>query len=240
MRIALLGEIVNRAMRPFGVELRRSPDRLSVWDIDFIRWIKEAKSRGLDPNDLGDAEWATDLLEFGLANVYGPLFRPEARILELGPGTGRLSRHAAGHDRHLTVVDRSDTVCDWMSEYLAGKGPHLVHQIRDASLPMVASSTIDAIVAHGVFEHLDLDVAYWFLVDFNRVLRPGGTVAFNFDNATSAGGMVHLELTSAPDRASVFRFHSPDTIRGVAAAAGYSNTDIFEDSNRIAFAACRK
>jgi predicted SAM-dependent methyltransferase len=127
-----------------------------------------------------------------------------------------------------------------MSRYLIDKGPHSVYRIHDASVSMVESNSIDAVVAHGVFEHLDLDVAFWFLVDFLRVLRSGGTVAFNFDNACSAGGTAHLRTSSSGDRPSLFRFHAPDAIRSVAAAAGYVQTTILEDSHRIAFASCRK
>lgn len=230
---------VKGFLNRFGVDIHRTTSSLSVWDVDFLRWIEIAQKRGIDPNDLGDEEWATDLLDFGLAQVYGPLLRVDSTILEFGPGTGRLSRHLIGYDRHLIVVDRSQVVCTWMSQYLSGKGPHTVLQSHNSSVSGVESGSVDAVFAHGVFEHLDLDTAYWFLSDFRRVLKPGGSVAFNFNNATSQGGLAHLRTTSSPEQPSVFRFHAPAAICEVAKWAGFATSDIQEQPGRIAFAVCR-
>jgi hypothetical protein len=96
------------------------------------------------------------------------------------------------------------------------------------------------IVAHGVFEHLDLDTAFWFLEDSRRVLKQGGSVAFNFDNATTREGLAHLRTTSTPERPSLFRFHAPEAISAVAAAAGFSSTEIRQTKSRISFAILRQ
>jgi ubiquinone/menaquinone biosynthesis C-methylase UbiE len=228
---------VNGALRPLGVKVERSGPSRS-WDAHFSRWTAEAKRRGIDPNDIGDAEWGSDLLDHALEMYYRPLVGAESVVLELGPGSGRLSRHLIGKVRKLIVVDNSDGVLAWMTEYLRGKGEHEVHRITGSAVPMVSASSVDAVFAHGVMEHLDLDEIFWFLVDFRRVLAPNGTIVFNFDNPTSIGGLQWVEESSGTDYRSHFRFHAPAAIRSVASAAGLIS-EIDERPDRIAFALCR-
>jgi SAM-dependent methyltransferase len=235
---ASLKRAVNGTLRPFGVKVVRVGRGGTGFEAVFSRWIAEAKQRGVDPNDIGDAEWGSDLLDYALEMYYRPLVGAESVVLELGPGSGRLSRHLVGKVRKLIVVDNSDGVLAWMTDYLRGKGEHEVHRITGSAVPMVSASSVDAVFAHGVMEHLDLDEIYWFLLDFRRVLVPNGTIVFNFDNATSVGGLRWIEETSGTNYCSPFRFHAPAAIRSVASAAGLVS-EIDERPDRIAFALCR-
>jgi SAM-dependent methyltransferase len=210
-----------------------------AWDRDFRRWIREAESTGVDPNDVGDARWGEDLLHEGLREHYLPLVAPDAVILELGPGTGRLTRHLVGACREVVVVDRSSFVCDWMRRYLPERGEHRVYRIDGPSLPMLADGEVDAVLAHGVVEHLDLDELHWFLAEFHRVLRPGGGVAFNFDNLLTARGAEVL-LQDGPGARALFRVHHPEAIRRVAELAGFADVRIIPTPGRIAFARLTK
>lgn len=157
-------------------------------------------------------------------------------IVELGPGSGRLSRHLIGHCKELIAVDSSPYVCRWMCKYLDGKGSFQVHQLNGPRLPQLADATVDAVVAHGVFEHLDLDETYWFLIEFARVLRSGGTCSFNFDTVATPDGIAALRQYRGPGQRSVFRLHHPESIRCVAEAAGFQSVKIKETPTRIAFA----
>ena len=209
------------------------PEALSSWEEQFTRWIADARARGADPNDIGDREWGTDRLDHALHAYYLPAARG-ARVVELGPGSGRLTRHLIGIVEHLTLLDLSRFVCEWMDEYLTGHDNYEVHQITGAEAPMVPTGSADAVFAHGVMEHLDPDQIYWFLREFHRILVPGGRVVFNFDSATSRGGIDHLIGSSGPQWRSVFRFHAPAAIVALADASGFS-AKVDELSDRIAF-----
>jgi ubiquinone/menaquinone biosynthesis C-methylase UbiE len=229
-------ERVNRSLRRIGLELTRVDRSVEMaWDRDFRRWIREAEAAGVDPNDVGDALWEEDLLEDGLRDHYLPLVGPDAVVLEAGPGTGRLTRHLVGRCREVVVVDRSSFVCDWMLRYLRDRGPHRVYRIDGPSLPMIADREIDAVLAHGVVEHLDLEELHWFLAEFHRVLRPGGGVAFNFDNVLTDRG-AEVMLQDGPGTRALFRVQHPEAIRRVADLAGFDDVRIAETAGRIAFA----
>jgi ubiquinone/menaquinone biosynthesis C-methylase UbiE len=229
-------DIINRAVRRTGFELvpTDGPAEM-VWDRDFRRWIRQAESAGVDPNDIADERWGEDLLAEGLSDHYLPLVHPDAVILELGPGTGRLTRHVVGSCKEVIVVDRSSFVCDWMRRYLRGRGAHRVYRIDGPALPMIADGEVDAVMAHGVAEHLDLDEIYWFLAEFHRVLRPGGTIAFNFDNVLTERG-AEVMLQDGPGERALFRVHHPAAIRRVGELAGFREMRIVETPGRIAFA----
>jgi SAM-dependent methyltransferase len=209
------------------------PEALPSWEEQFSQWIAEARAKGVDPNDIGDERWSTDHLDEALDAYYLPAARG-GRVVELGPGSGRLTRHLIDVVQHLTLLDLSDYVCRWIDEYLAGHDNYEVHRITGAEAPMVPTSSTDAVLANGVMEHLDADQIYWFFREFHRILVPGGRVIVNFDNATSRGGINHITESSGPQWRSVFRFHAPETIVALAEATGF-DAKVEEFPERIAF-----
>ena len=221
----------NAVLRPLSLKIQYQQQ----WDRDFRRWVRQ-KGRDVDPNDAGDVEWASDLLAEGLRDHYLPLLSPDAVIVEIGPGSGRLSRHLIGRCQELIVVDISKYVCKWMRNYLEGKGRFQVHRISGPWLPMLGDAAVDAVVAHGVFEHLDLDEVYWFLSEFARVLRPGGVCSFNFDSPVTPDGIDIMRMHGGPGHHAVYRLHHPESIRCVAEAAGFASASITQTATRIAFA----
>lgn len=222
---------VNAVLRPLSLKIQYQQQ----WDRDFRRWVRQ-QGRDVDPNDAGDAEWGSDLLAEGLRDHYLPLLSPDAVIVEIGPGSGRLSRHLIGRCQELIVVDISKYVCKWMRNYLAGKGRFQVHRINGPWLPMLGDAAVDAVVAHDVFEHLDLDEIYWYLSEFARVLRPGGVCSFNFDSPVTPDGIAIMRMHGGPGHHSVYRLHHPESIRCIATAAGFASASITQTATRIAFA----
>ena len=228
---ATLVQWANVPLRPLHLRLQYQPQ----WDHHFKRWARQGQEIE-DPNDIGDVDWATDLLTEGLERHYLRLLSPGAVIVELGPGSGRLSRHLIGHCKELIVVDNSPYVCKWIRKYLAGKGSFQVHQLDEHRLSTLADATVDAVIAHGVFEHLDIDETYWFLIEFARLLRSGGVCSFNFDTVATPDGIAALREYGGPGQRSVFRLHHPESIRCIAQAAGFQSIEIEETPSRIAFA----
>jgi hypothetical protein len=95
----------NVALRPLSLRLQKQPQETASVGSSFLNAGPRHGSELTDPNDIGDADWATDLLGDGLEHHYLRLLSPDALIVELGPGSGRLSRHLIGHCKEL-VADR--------------------------------------------------------------------------------------------------------------------------------------
>lgn len=219
------------------VNLKVEQVRPTNWDRTFSRWVRDAERRGLDPNDLGDDEWGADLLEDALERFYRPLLGPSKAILELGPGSGRLTRHLAGNCAKLILVDTSPVVLKWLNRYLNDRGNVELLRAEHGQMPGVASATVDAVIAHGVVEHLEQEELFDLLLESSRVLRLPGHVAFNFDDLSSGEGLQVLrEQAGKPREAGRFRLHHPESIRALARAAGLEPVSLESTTTRIGFA----
>ncbi len=211
------------------------------WDETFAEWIARARKEGVDPNDIADVEWEDDRLVTALDRFYLPWMSSQSVVVELGPGTGRLSRHLIGRCSELILVDSSRLVCDWLREYLAGKGRFRVVHIDRPSLSAIAASSVDAIFANGVFEHLHLEDAAAFIDEFHRISRPGAVTVFNFDNPMSPGGLEWFRRwRPEAGRLCIFRFFHPAVMARIGEAAGFEVVRLTEDSTRLATIELRK
>jgi SAM-dependent methyltransferase len=244
MAASQLARTANALLRPFSIQLvrrRNAANDQKPWDRKFAAWIAQARKRGVDPNDLGDAAWADDRLAESLSLYYLPRISATSVVLELGPGTGRLTRHLIGRCSELVLADYSRFVCDWLQHYLRSKGRFRIIRLSGPELTDIAAETVDVVLAHGVFEHIDLDDMASLLDEFYRVLRPGGTVVFNFDNFASRGGREWFERwRPAPGERGIFRFYHPDVVRAAAVASGFAVEQIAADDSRLATATLGK
>src|SRR5690349_18456670 len=108
-----------------------------------------------------------------------------ARVLEVGAGTGRITRLLVGRGAHVTAVDSAPAMLAIARRHLEALGaPSLweLHCADAAALP-VASGWADVAVAGWVFGHL----RYWMpddwqasittaLGEMRRALKPGGAL----------------------------------------------------------------
>jgi SAM-dependent methyltransferase len=244
-----LATLANRVLAPLGARLepvrsvdephlfepgRHAPDA-KPWDATFRRWIAEGKASGRDPNELCDRGWGSPLS--AAETHYLPHITPASVVLELGPGTGALTRYLLLRCRELILVDYSEVVCRWMDEYLTGKErPFTVHRIDGPTLPMVSSGSIDVVIAHGVFEHVELDDTISFFEEFHRVLKPGGVAAFNFDNIMTEEALeLFRRLRPAPGGRCIFRFYHPETLRRLGHAVGFETLRLTVSESRFGY-----
>lgn len=236
-----MGSILNRAvnglLNRFGLQLVRAQEASSLkpWDRAFQTWISEAESSGRDPNDVGDVTWGGNPL-VGAEQRLFPYMSKDSVVLELGPGTGRMTRHVIGRCKRMILVDYSSVVCDWLKTYLRGKGDYSVHRIDGPVLPDVQDSVVDLAFAFGVLEHIDLDDIYEFLKEFHRVLQPGGVLWFNFDTLATPGGLEWFRKERAkrrPGTRTIFRFYHPDDMQNLAHDAGFSVMALHVGQDRL-------
>ena len=97
-------------------------------------------------------------------------------VVELGAGTGKLTRALAVAGRHVVAVEPDER----MLAVVSGLGLAGVDAVQGSaeSLP-VADGTADAVVAGSSIHWFDLERA---LAEAHRVLRPAGTFAFGWNH----------------------------------------------------------
>jgi ubiquinone/menaquinone biosynthesis C-methylase UbiE len=133
-----------------------------------------------------DSKWGIDFGEVGREQVRRKLARalgglpegPFADALEIGAGTGyfTLNLLRAGFVERATATDISPGMLETLAATAAELGLEVETVETDAELLPFADSSFDLVFGHAVLHHIpDLKRAF---AEFERVLRPGGTVAF--------------------------------------------------------------
>ncbi|TDD16533.1 methyltransferase domain-containing protein [Kribbella turkmenica] len=176
---------VNRALRPFGVQLVRgfTTDPLISPFLPARRTIRRAADAGLSVGDYLDnyssEPGATAETVDAMLSASGLSAAAEVRrILEIGPGSGRYTTRVKSALRPQ-VYEVYETAPDWV-QYLRGEFPDLVFQPADGhTLAPTGSSTVDLVHAHKLLCYIPFVTAVCYLDEMARVVRPGGTVAFD-------------------------------------------------------------
>ena len=211
--------ISSRLLGPFGFEVR---DRLiGEMPEGFPSYLEQARAAGMDVNDYEEERLGWKPALPTLEEIAFPYLREESRVCELGPGTGRWSRHLLARvpSGELHLVDRSPWMIRFLADYFRGRPNLHVHLGDGLRLPMAGDDWLDlAFVAH-TFEAFSLGVIRSYLLDFARVLKPGGHAVFDYIDPTVPDGWAYLENIPAGLEA-VHTFHSGEVIDRVAAAAG--------------------
>jgi len=132
-----------------------------------------------------DAKWGIDYGRSGQAQVTGKLAKAlgsepgsYGRALEIGAGTGyfTLNLRRAGVIGEAVATDISPGMLETLSASAERLGVDVRTVRCEADKLPFADESFDLIFGHAVLHHLpDLDAAF---AEFQRVLRPGGTLAF--------------------------------------------------------------
>ncbi len=102
---------------------------------------------------------------------------PEGPLLEIGAGTGFLTRHLYNliKNRDYIASDISPEMLKIAKSTLSGKNNSVQWKVEDCLSYSFSNSSISAITGHGILHHLDLEVA---IKEISRILKPQGRIAF--------------------------------------------------------------
>jgi ubiquinone/menaquinone biosynthesis C-methylase UbiE len=226
------------ALRPFGYEVR---DRvLSEKPEGFPGYLETAHGLGVDVNDYEEKQLGWYPAESLLAATLYPHLQPDSIVCELGPGTGRFSRHIVPRipRGQLHLVDHSP----WMVRFLRGyfrEAPNVMVHLGDGqSLPMPNGAWMDVVFVAGTIIALKLGTIQRYADEFARVLRPGGMLVFDYLDPTTENGWTHLH-TEGRRLADVYTYHAPEVIDRVFTEAGFEAFERKQLSKSTYFSARR-
>jgi SAM-dependent methyltransferase len=210
----------SRVLAPLGYELRDKV--LSERPEGFVGYLQAATMAGMDVNDYEEQRLGWRLPQPTLDDVVFPYLTPESKVCEIGPGTGRWSRHLASKvpNGELHLVDPSPWMVRFLNHYFHSS-PHVRAHVNDGqSLPFAQSAWLDLVFSANTFVELKLGIIYLYLRDFARVLKRGGYVVTDYVDPTTTEGWAHL-TSQPPEMAPVYTFHAPAVIDRVFDSTGF-------------------
>lgn len=209
----------SRVLAPLGYELRDKV--LSERPEGFAGYLKAAFEAGMDVNDYEEQCLGWRRPSPTLQQLVWPLLREDSRVCEIGPGTGRWSRHLIERlpRGELHLVDPSPWIARFLNGYFEAAQNVYVHVNDGQSLPFERMAWLDLIFSANTFVELKLGTIWLYARDFARALKPDGYLVIDYVDPTTSEGWQHL-MTQPAAMAPVYTFHAPEVIDRVFATAG--------------------
>ena len=148
-----------------------------MWDIaalsnDNARWWMGGMRTDEDFEESGRRD----------ADLLHRFIGPDARVLDLGCGIGRVMTHLAPHCTDLVGVDVSNRMLARARKRLANT-PHVrLQRVNGRDLRPLPDDYFDFAFAYQVFHHLEREDTLRYLSELHRVLKRGGRVYLQFLN----------------------------------------------------------
>jgi SAM-dependent methyltransferase len=172
------------------------------------RTIKRATEAGLSVGDYLDnynsepgatAETVEAMLEAsGLRDATDV-----GRVLEIGPGSGRYTARVMSALRPQ-AYEVYETAPDWI-RYLHGEFPGLTFHPADGhTLGSTGSSTVDLVHSHKLLCYIPFVTAVCYLDEMARVVRPGGTAAFDLITDDCMDSQMTKTWLAEPMRGAIY------------------------------------
>jgi SAM-dependent methyltransferase len=137
---------------------------------------------------------------------------PEASVVEIGCGVGRLLFPLADHAREVHGFDISPLMVEKGRVFCSAK-PNVRLSVTDGTLAGVADGSVDLVFSYIVFQHIpEVAPIETYLREAARVLRPGGVFRFQVD------GRWNPDRTDA-DTYDGVKLRREDVVRLVSAAS---------------------
>jgi ubiquinone/menaquinone biosynthesis C-methylase UbiE len=149
---------------------------------------------------------------------------PDARVLDVGCGTGRVMEHLAPWCREVHGIDISERMVDGGRERLAHLPNVHFHHGNGYDLAGFGDGSFDVVYSIVALQHMSRTVAYNYLLESNRVLRQDGVLWFYVPSLLRDDGLAAFHHFSQPWFVShpyPMNFYTPQEISRLVVAAGF-------------------
>ena len=96
------------------------------------------------------------------------------RVLDLGCGNGRHAVYFAREGFRASGIDVSEQAIEWAKDWAQREGLEIDFRVAGIEELPYDDDTFDAVVSHGVLDHVLMKTARKAAEEVNRVLKPGG------------------------------------------------------------------
>ena len=221
-----LGQHINALFAVFGLSVHRTSSDAKKLNEGFDQHVEMAAAAGVDVNDYMETSLGWSPAKSFTSDYLLPHINSAAVVCELGPGTGRNTRHLIHRVSSLHVVDHSAWFCNFLRDYFRD-APNLHIHLNDGSNLPLDDRSCDLAFANGIFTHRTLGLMHNYAKEFYRVLKPGGYCVINFYDPTSERGW--RRFVSTGDECT---YHSKFVVERVFSEAGFSTITFDQPDHR--------
>jgi ubiquinone/menaquinone biosynthesis C-methylase UbiE len=161
---------------------------------------------------------------------------PDARVLDVGCGTGRVMEHLAPWCREVHGIDISKRMVGEGRERLARLPNVHFHHGNGYDLAGFGDGSFDVVYSIVALQHMPRTIAYNYLLESHRVLRQDGVLWFYVPNLLRDAGFAAFHHFSQPWFVShpyPMSFYTPQEIGRLLVAAGFW-LEYLNDEMRVA------
>jgi ubiquinone/menaquinone biosynthesis C-methylase UbiE len=144
---------------------------------------------------------------------------PDARVLDIGCGTGRVMEHLAPWCREVHGIDISQRMVQGGRERLGHLAGVHFHHGNGYDLAGFEDGSFDVVYSIVALQHMPRTVAYNYLLESHRVLRQGGVLWAYVPNAFAA--FHHFSQPWFVSHPYPMNFYTPQEIGRLLVAAGF-------------------
>jgi ubiquinone/menaquinone biosynthesis C-methylase UbiE len=149
---------------------------------------------------------------------------PDASVLDVGCGTGRVMEHLAPWCREVHGIDISERMVDGGRERLAHLPNVHFHHGNGYDLAGFEDGSFDVVYSIVALQHMSRSVAYNYLLESIRVLRQDGVLWFYVPNLLRDDCLAAFHHFSQPWFVShpyPMNFYTPQEVGRLVVAAGF-------------------
>jgi SAM-dependent methyltransferase len=149
---------------------------------------------------------------------------PDATVLDLGCGTGRVMEHVAPWCREVHGIDISERMVEGGRERLAGLANVHFHHGNGYDLAGFGDASFDVVYSIVALQHMPRTVAYNYLLESHRVLARDGVLWFYVPNLLRDDVFAAFHHLSQPwfvTHPYPMNFYTPQEVARLVVAAGF-------------------
>jgi SAM-dependent methyltransferase len=149
---------------------------------------------------------------------------PDARVLDVGCGTGRVMEHLSPWCQEVHGIDISGRMVDEGRKRLAHLPNVHFHHGNGYDLAGFEDGSFDVVYSIVALQHMARTVAYNYLLESSRVLGEGGVLWFYVPNLLRDDGLAAFHHFSQPwfvAHPYPMNFYTPQEVGRLVVAAGF-------------------